>query len=132
MRISPFFISHYTQILRSRWIKFFWDGCNSRAQSLELINREKCQFSFFYRTPIKKKQGGETIVHHACIITYVDIKKHKLISLLTNDKEFDPAEIIEIYRRRWEIELLFKQIKQNFPLRCFYVGSAMPLKSKFG
>lgn len=83
---------------------------------------------FFYRTPIKKKQGVETIVHHACIITYVDIKKHKLISLLTNDKEFDPAEIIEIYRRRWEIELLFKQIKQNFPLRYFYGESANAIK----
>ena len=62
----------------------------------------------------KKKQGGETIVHNARIITYVDVRKHKLISLLTNDMEFDPSEIIEIYRRRWEIELLFKQ---NFPLR---------------
>ena len=76
----------------------------------------------------KKKQGGETIVHHARIITYVDMKKHKLISLLTNDKEFDPAEIIEIYRRRWEIELLFKQIKQNFPLRYFYGESANAIK----
>ena len=76
----------------------------------------------------KKKQGGETILHHARIITYVDIKKHKLISLLTNDKEFDPAEIIEIYRRRWEIELLFKQIKQNFPLRYFYGESANAIK----
>ena len=76
----------------------------------------------------KKKQGGETIVHHARIITYVDIKKHKLISLLTNDKEFDPAEIIEIYRRRWEIELLFKQIKQNFPLRYFYGESSNAIK----
>ena len=76
----------------------------------------------------KKKQSGETIVHHARIITYVDIKKHKLISLLTNDKEFDPAEIIEIYRRRWEIELLFKQIKQNFPLRYFYGESANAIK----
>ena len=76
----------------------------------------------------KKKQGGETILHHARIITYVDIKKHKLISLLTNDKELDPAEIIEIYRRRWEIELLFKQIKQNFPLRYFYGESSNAIK----
>ena len=44
----------------------------------------------------KKKQGGETILHNARIITYVDVRKHKLISLLTNDMEFDPSEIIEI------------------------------------
>ena len=76
----------------------------------------------------KKKQGGETILHNARIITYVDVRKHKLISLLTNDMEFDPSEIIEMYRRRWEIELLFKQIKQNFPLRYFYGESANAIK----
>lgn len=76
----------------------------------------------------KKKQGGETIVHNARIITYVDVRKHKLISLLTNDMEFDPSEIIEIYRRRWDIELLFKQIKQNFPLKYFYGESANAIK----
>ena len=76
----------------------------------------------------KKKQGGETILHNARIITYVDVRKHKLISLLTNDMEFDPSEIIEIYRRRWEIELLFKQIKQNFPLKYFYGESANAIK----
>lgn len=76
----------------------------------------------------KKKQGGETILHNTRIITYVDVRKHKLISLLTNDMEFDPSEIIEIYRRRWEIELLFKQIKQNFPLKYFYGESANAIK----
>ena len=40
----------------------------------------------------------------------------------------DPAEIIEIYRKRWEIERLFKQIKQNFPLKYFYGESANAIK----
>ena len=42
-----------------------------------------------------------------------DVKKHKLVSLLTNDMEAAPEEIVAVYRQRWEIELLFKQIKQN-------------------
>jgi IS4 transposase len=58
----------------------------------------------------------------------VEQKKHKLISLLTNDMESDPAEIIAIYRQRWEIELLFKQMKQNFPLKYFYGESANAIK----
>ena len=37
-------------------------------------------------------------------------------------------DIVEIYRQRWEIELLFKQIKQNFPLRYFYGESANAIK----
>ena len=66
----------------------------------------------------------------ARIITYIDIKKDKndkLILLLTND--FDvPLETIEaIYCRRWQIETLFKQIKQNFPLRYFYGDTAAAL-----
>ena len=58
------------------------------------------------------------INHIAVIITYVDIKKNgkpKLISLLTNDFDMPPETIVAIYRRRWQIESLFKQIKQNFP-----------------
>ena len=42
--------------------------------------------------------------------------------------ESDPEEIIAIYRQRWEIELLFKQIKQNFPLKYFYGESANAIK----
>lgn len=77
---------------------------------------------------VKHKKGGETIHHKARIITYCDVKKRKLISLLTNDMDSDPDEIIAIYRRRWEIELLFKQIKQNFPLKYFYGESANAIK----
>ena len=76
----------------------------------------------------KTLKGGDTIHHHARIITYADERKHKLISLLTNDMDSDPAEIIAIYRQRWEIELLFKQIKQNFPLKYFYGESANAIK----
>lgn len=69
--------------------------------------------------------------HIARIITYVDIKKNgkpKLISLLTNDFDMPPETIVAIYRRRWQIESLFKQIKQNFPLRYFYGESANAIK----
>jgi len=29
-------------------------------------------------------------------------------------------ELAEIYKRRWAIETLYKQLKQNFPLHFFY------------
>lgn len=81
-----------------------------------------------YVTFTKQNKDGETITHHARIITYPDVKKHKLIRLLTNDMDSDPDEIIAIYRQRWEIELLFKQMKQNFPLKYFYGESANAIK----
>lgn len=68
----------------------------------------------------KVVKGGQLISHSARIISYIDVNKHKIIELLTNDMDSDPEEIVTIYRQRWEIEMLFKQIKQNFPLRYFY------------
>ena len=76
----------------------------------------------------KLVKGGEVLTHHARIITYADERKHRLVSLLTHDMDYDPAEIIAIYRQRWEIELLFKQMKQNFPLKYFYGESANAIK----
>jgi len=37
-------------------------------------------------------------------------------------------DIIAIYKKRWLIETLFKQLKQNFPLRFFYEESANAIK----
>lgn len=90
----------------------------------------KMSYRVQYVTFTKCVKDGEDIVHKARIITYVDIKKTraKLISLLTNDMEMPIEEIVEIYRKRWEIELLFKQLKQNFPLRYFYGESSNAIK----
>ena len=73
----------------------------------------------------------DDVNHIARIITYVDIKKGKtpkLVSLITNDFDMPMETIVAIYRRRWQIESLFKQIKQNFPLRYFYGESANAIK----
>ena len=78
--------------------------------------------------PFTKQTKDGFINHNTRIITFADEKKHKLISLLTNDMDSDPNEIIAIYRQRWEIELLFKQIKQNFPLKYFYGESTNAIK----
>lgn len=76
----------------------------------------------------KQMKDEEILIHKARIITYVDEEKRKLISLLTNDMDSDPTEIINIYRKRWKIELLFKQMKQNFPLKYFYGESDNAIK----
>ena len=78
----------------------------------------------------KHVKDGEDIVHHARIVTCADINKTRarLVSLLTNDMETDVEDIVAVYRKRWEIEMLFKQLKQNFPLRYFYGESANAIK----
>ena len=62
---------------------------------------------------------GKELVHTARRIAYWDEQKRKVLVFLTNNTDFEAEMIIEIYRRRWQIELLFKQLKQNFPLKYF-------------
>jgi hypothetical protein len=55
----------------------------------------------------------------ARIIGYYDQQKERHFSFITNDLFTEPFQIAELYRRRWQIELLFKRIKQRYPLKYF-------------
>lgn len=56
--------------------------------------------------------------------------KLKTATLLTNNFDLEASEIVEIYDKRWQIELLFKQLKQNFPLKYFYGDSVNAIKTQ--
>jgi hypothetical protein len=47
---------------------------------------------------------------------------------VTNNFTLPANQIAVIYKNRWMIELLFKQIKQNFPLRYFWGESSNAIK----
>lgn len=55
----------------------------------------------------------------ARLITYYDEETGKEFDFLTNNKEFGALTIAGIYKRRWQIEILFRRIKQNFQLTSF-------------
>jgi len=57
--------------------------------------------------------------HRSRRIAYWDRETQKLFVFLTNNFELKAEEIAQIYKKRWQIELLFKQLKQNFPLKYF-------------
>jgi Transposase DDE domain/Domain of unknown function (DUF4372) len=52
----------------------------------------------------------------------------KVYTFLTNNFILPSSEIATIYKNRWMIEILFKQIKQNFPLRYFWGESPNAIK----
>lgn len=52
----------------------------------------------------------------------------KLYVFITNNFTLPATQIARIYKNRWMIELLFKQIKQNFPLRYFWGESPNVVK----
>jgi hypothetical protein len=47
---------------------------------------------------------------------------------ITNNYTLPASQIALIYKYRWMIELLFKQIKQNFPIRYFWGNSENAIK----
>jgi putative transposase len=46
-------------------------------------------------------------------------EESRLITLLTNDHQRSALEIARFYKRRWQIELLFRWIKQHLKIRRF-------------
>lgn len=55
----------------------------------------------------------------ARLIYFFDTETQKTFQFLSNNLDYDAATIAQLYKKRWEIELLFKRIKQNFQLRDF-------------
>lgn len=67
----------------------------------------------------KDKQGQEKQVELR-LVSFYHQEKNKVYYFLTNLFELPAEQIAMLYKKRWEIELLFKKIKQNFPLQYFY------------
>lgn len=52
-------------------------------------------------------------------IAYWDDEHKRCFEFITNICGMNAGHIALIYKKRWQIELLFKQLKQNFPLKYF-------------
>jgi hypothetical protein len=52
-------------------------------------------------------------------VAYWDSNKEKVFEFITNNLEISPDKVADIYKHRWQIETMFKRLKQNFPLKYF-------------
>ena len=62
----------------------------------------------------------ENIVRtEARLIRYYDAEKNIILEFITNNLLFEANVICQIYKYRWQIEMLYKRLKQNYPLQYF-------------
>lgn len=64
----------------------------------------------------------------ARLITYKDPTTKKQFEFLTNNMMLAPMTVANYYKKRWQIEVLFKRIKQNYPLKYFLGDSENAIK----
>jgi hypothetical protein len=78
---------------------------------------------------LKLEQEGRPDCHLRRI-EYWDEKQQRLLVFLTNHLRLAAATIARVYKDRWQIELLFKALKQSLRIKTFVGTSANALKTQ--
>jgi transposase len=63
-------------------------------------------------------------------IHYVDAEKDSRLIFLTNNFRLPALTIAQLYRARWQVELLFRWIKQHLRIKAFYGTSENAVKTQ--
>ena len=63
-------------------------------------------------------------------VSYLDLETKKRFQFLTNNFVLPALTIAKIYKRRWQVELFFKWIKQHLRIKAFYGTSENAVKTQ--
>jgi len=74
------------------------------------------------------KTGIEKIILRR--VAVYDEKNNKVIEIITNQLSWDAATIGALYKKRWDIELFFKALKQNLQVKTFIGTSENAVRSQ--
>jgi hypothetical protein len=74
--------------------------------------------------------NSEETVLEARLIIYKDPVSGKVLKFISNMFDYQNTTAIQLYKYRWSIEVLFKQIKQNFELGYFFSDSSEGIKTQ--
>lgn len=111
------------------WARLDAQGCrfvtrlkkNSPAHRLEERGVDGDNILFDRIVTLSQRLSGQRRNPYSAPVRLVAVRidTGREITLLTNDLEAPAAEIAQLYKTRWQIELFFKWVKQNLKLTHF-------------
>jgi hypothetical protein len=63
-------------------------------------------------------------------VKFYDVEHDRLLVFLTNNFDLPALAIAQLYRRRWQVELFFKWIKQHLRIKAFFGTSENAVKTQ--
>ena len=106
------------------------------------VTRRRKQLTYKILQVYKKANDDETIISDekiqighrsgtkvtARLVHYKDLASGELYEFISNNFRMKAITIARLYQQRWQIELLFKRMKQNYPLKYFLGDSENAIK----
>lgn len=92
------------------------------VETLQDFNRKTKEYGVHFDQSIEltykdNKEENKLLLR---MVTYYDEKNRKYEFITNNFEQLSAEEVAASYKKRWDIELLFKKLKQNFQLHYFY------------
>ena len=75
-----------------------------------------------------KKAGLDGVIFR--LVTVYKEDENKVIHLITNQVDWQAITIADLYKKRWDIEIFFKLMKQNLQIKTFLGTSENAVKSQ--
>lgn len=66
-----------------------------------------------------RKSNRKTKVMLVRLVTFYDQEKQRHFEFITNNFTITSYQVAQIYKQRWQIEIMFKRLKSNNPLKYF-------------
>jgi putative transposase len=126
----------HTYVFDKAYCKYqWWTGIHDAEAMFVTRQKASARFRAFRWLPLRKRKGdGFTVIEDAEVrlvskgdsklaipMRRIRVRRDEgaKITLLTNDFKRSAVEIAALYKKRWQIELLFRWIKQHLKIRSF-------------
>lgn len=93
------------------------------------IDQDILKDELIYLTSPKAEEKGVNEIKFR-LVTVFKADENKVIHIISNQTEWKARTIADLYKKRWDIELFFKAMKQNLQIKTFVGTSENAVKSQ--